>query len=64
MDELEQRIKKGGYLMNPEILKFLARHNIPLNTKLKDLPSLLTGDGVARLHHLIKYHLISQMAGE
>ena len=50
--------------MNPEILKFLARHNIPLNTKLNDMPSLLTGDEVARLHHLIKYHLVSQKAGE
>ena len=50
--------------MNAEILEFLARHNIPLNTKLNDLPSLLTGDGVARLHHLIKYHLVSDNAGE
>lgn len=50
--------------MNPEILKFLARHNIPPSTKLNELPSLLTGDEVERLHHLIKYHLISRKAGE
>ena len=49
--------------MNPEIIKFLARHNIPLNTKLNELPGLLTGDKVERLYHLIKYHLISQTAG-
>ncbi len=50
--------------MNPKILELLAGYNIPLNTKVNDLPSLLTGDEVARLHHLIKYHLISQTAGE
>ncbi len=41
--------------MNPEIQAILSGHNLPPSTPLSALSAHLTGDELARVHHLLKY---------
>ena len=41
--------------MNPEIQAILSGHNLPPSTPLSALSAHLTGDELARVHHILKY---------